>query len=296
MDDAKAIAGKVSEKIQDKFTGATKHTWVIVLVVAAMFILILVIIYVTTMLKASKLQNVILQTTMIGIDNREVVPFTVPAANMSLVLNGQEYSYSFWIFLGGLYSTTSQQKIIIQRGNSHSYATNSLQISPSTSPLIMMDPVSNIMYFCAATSAVTTSMVASDVIAKDTTGTYTSGYLVTTIDYVPLQRWVNIAMVVKDMSMYIYMDADLYSVITVSDISTSTSVNPMIKGTNGDLLIGDKVNYTPGYISMTRFYNYALTQNDIQSLYNAGPVPTSWLSYLGLKNYGVRTPVYALPT
>ena len=90
------------------------------------------------------------------------------------------------------------------------------------------------------------------------------------------------------------MDADLYSVVTVSDVVTTTNANtkPMIMGTQGDLTIGDNVNYTPGFISLTKFYNYAIGQVDIQKMYNNGPVQTTLLSYIGLGNYGVRSPLY----
>jgi hypothetical protein len=294
---ADSIVEKGSEVVT-KLKESMGKSWIIVLVVVAMFAIVLVIMYVMKMVKANKLQNVVLNADMIAFDNREIVPYKIPAENMSLITNGQEYSYSFWVFLGGQYATTTKPKIILQRGNDNTYAGNVIQISPTTSPLIMLDPVSNIMYFAVSTSAVTTSMSASAVIVTNSQGKYTSGYMVNTIDYIPLQRWVNVALVVKDSAMYIYMDGDLYSVTTTNDVvsSSGSPVSPMVKGTTGDLYIGDRVNYTQGYDTLTRFYNYALTQNDIAKIYSSGPTASSWLSWLGMQNYGVRSPVYQINT
>jgi len=160
-----------------------------------------------------------------------------------------------------------------------------------------MDQASNKMYFCVATSKAKTSLAPSSIIQTDANGKFVeSGYIVTYIDYVPLQRWVNIALVVKNTSIYVYMDADLYSVASLSDMTRTavsvTNVNPIIMGTSGDMTIGDNVNSTSGYVSMARFYNFALGQPDIAKMYNNGPSMASWLAYLGLGNYGVRSPIY----
>jgi hypothetical protein len=89
------------------------------------------------------------------------------------------------------------------------------------------------------------------------------------------------------------MDGDLYSVVTINDMDKKVSdLKPMVMGTNGDLLIGDMLYNTPGYISLSKFYNYAMTQKDIMDAYKQGPVQKSWLSYIGLGQYGVRSPLY----
>jgi len=284
----------IEETAKNMFGETVKQSWIIILVVIAMIVLVLVVVYIVSMVKKNKLQNVVLQPNMIVMDNRSMVPYSVPAGNMSLVSNGQEFSYSFWIYMGSSFNTTGQPKIILQRGNITTYAGSTIQISSGTNPIVLLDPTSNTMYFAVATSAVpATSMTPSQIIQRDpATGQFTSGYLVTYIDYIPLQRWVNIALVVKDTSLFVYMDADLYSVVTIADVTNSRNTKPMLSGTSGNLTIGDNVHYTPGYMSLTRFYNYAIGQTDIQGMYNNGPVEATWLSYLGLGNYGVRSPVY----
>lgn len=281
----------------NRLVESLSDSWVIIIVIVAMLVLVVIVIYIVNMMKNSKLQNVVLQKDLITLDNRSMVPYKIPSANMSLISNGQEYSYSFWIFLGSSYTSTSGPKIIMQRGNTSSYVGSNLSIQTGTSPLIMMDQASNKMYFCVATSKANASLAPSSIIQTDANGKFVeSGYIVTYIDYVPLQRWVNIALVVKNTSIYVYMDADLYSVASLSDMTRTTAsvtnVNPIIMGTSGDMTIGDNVNSTSGYVSMARFYNFALGQPDIAKMYNNGPSMASWLAYLGLGNYGVRSPIY----
>jgi hypothetical protein len=290
------IASDAVSGVQGKLAEITGQSWVIILIIVAMVVLVLIVVYIVSMVKKTSLQNVVLQTNLIAMDNRTVVPYLVPSGNMSLVTNGQEFSYNFWIFLGGAYASGNQHKLVLQRGNINKYSGSMIQISPNTNPLIMLDSKTNKMYFAVLTNNVTTSMSPSTIFAQDANGNFKSGWLISYIDYVPLQRWVNISLVVKNTAMYVYMDADLYSVASLSDLvnQSQTNINPMIMGSTGDLTIGDSVQYTSGYISLTRFFNYAMGQPDLQALYNNGPALTSWLSYLGLGNYGVRSPVYEI--
>lgn len=268
-----------------------KSSWIIILIVAAMLILVLVVIYIVSMVKKNKLQNVSMQETMINMTDRNIIPYKVPSTNLSLVTNGQEFSYTFWIILNSNYDSTSDYKLIMQRGN-----TNTSTFSSNTNPIIFLDKNVNSMYICISTTQVKNQKIPTDILATNQQGQYTSGYLISKIDYVPLQRWVFIGIVIKDTTLYVFMDGDLYSATTVYNVfSTNTnSVRPIIKGTNGDLTIGDKVNTTPGYVSNSKFFNYGLTQKEMQSNYNQGPSKTSLLAMFGLKNYGVRSPIYEI--
>ena len=271
-----------------------KSSWIIILIVAAMFILVLVVLYIVSMVKKNKLQNVSLQNNMISLSNREVVPYVIPAANLSLVTNGQEFSYSFWIILDSNYDSTSNHKVIMQRGNPN---IDSDKFSPNANPLIFLDKTVNKLYVCVSTTQVTSQKTSNEILTKNAQGQFTSGYMISTIDYVPLQRWVFVGIVIKDTTMYIFLDGDLYSATTVYDVaasSSNTKIRPIVKGTNGDLIIGDKVNTTKGYISNSKFFNYGLTQKEMQDNYNQGPQKTSLLSMFGLNNYGVRSPIYEI--
>lgn len=278
------------------FVDTIKQSWLIVLIVVAMFAIVLIVVYIVSMVKKNKLQNVSLQTSMIGLNDRNIVPYKVDASQMSLVSNGQEFSYCFWIILSSTYDSTSDHKLVFQRGNAPvTSSTGQTRYSSNTNPIVLLDKTTNKMYICVATSQVSqSSMVASDILHTNSLNQYDSGFMVSVIDYVPLQRWVFVGIVIQDTTLYVFLDGDLYSATTVYDVSSAShsQVRPMIRGTNGDLLVGEKANTTQGYISNSKFFNYALTQKEMQSNYNAGPVKNSILSIFGLNNYGVRSPIY----
>ena len=269
---------------------------IVCLIIAAMLVLIFLIIYIVQQVKRTKLQNVNLQkdapSALIQMDNRQSVPYRVPANNMALVSNGQEFSISFWVFLGSNYAATTGQKMIMARGNGNTYNGSTIEITKKTSPVIFVDSNSNTMYFAVSTSKAAASMTPAEIIHTVPNGTYDSGWLVAKVDYVPLQRWVYLTMTLQQTNLQVFLDGDLYSVATLGDIVNNLTGMPIIHGSSGDLLIGDSINYTPGYIAKASFYNYALTQSDVKTMYAAGPNTNSYLSYIGLGNYAVRSPIY----
>jgi len=295
---ASEVVGKASEVVGNTGKAGNialtylNESWMIILIIGAMFLLVLVVFYIFYLIKKSQLRNVVLHTDMIVLDNRNVVPYIVKADNMSaLTVNGQEYSYSTWIFLANNYDATSDHKVIMERGNS---STVPGMVSANTSPIIAMDAKTNKMYIAVSTSAVVNPLTLEKVFEKDSvTNRFSSGFLVTYIDYVPLQRWVNVILVVREMNMYVYIDGDIYSVTSASEVKKNSD-RPMIRGTSGDMSIGEKRNTTHGYLSLTQFFNYGLTQKEVKSIYGNGPTRTSWLSIFGLGSYGVRSPVYKI--
>ena len=271
----------------------TSQSIVVVLIIAALFTIVLVVIYIVSMVRRNSLQNVVLHDKIITIDNRDMVPHIIESTKMSLVEHGHEFSYSFWIYLGDNYMPTSSHKLIFQRGNAEApTATGDIVFDSGANPIVFMDKNTNKMYFAFSNSAVRAGAKSLDDIILKTNLGYSSKYLITYIDYVPLQRWVNISFALKDNTAYVFMDGDMYSAVSVNDLPIAP--RPVIKGTKGAATIGDKKNAAKGFISLTRYFNYSLTQSEVQNIYNSGPVKKSILGFIGLDNYGVRTPVYNL--
>jgi hypothetical protein len=153
------------------------------------------------------------------------------------------------------------------------------------------------------------------------------------IDYVPIQRWVHVAVVCNSntfkTTLYAYVDGEL--VKTVSHNETfklvgyenkyddrepgncntteticyknddyKTKLNNLNLNMTGYLYVGNSRDYSkgigPGFyglLSSFTSYNYELNQQDIYSIYNDGPI-TGFFAKLGLGSYGVRSPVYKL--
>ena len=119
------------------------------------------------------------------------------------------------------------------------------------------------------------------------------------LDYIPIQRWVHIGIVVNENSnrgtITAYVDGDLTKIV-------STDEDYNIKNLNldkmGDLHTGGSFESTsgPGFsglISKITMFNYDINTKDMYDDYNRGPLD-GLLAALGLSNYGLRTPIYAI--
>lgn len=276
------------------FTNVTKESGIIILVIIVMCIIIVIIFVIVSILKSNKMKSVILHSSMITLNNKNIVPYKVESDKLPSSTNGQEFSYSFWLYLSSTYDQTSGKKLILYRGNTSDSSTN---MSVLTNPIVVMDQSSNRMFIAVSTNATVGDFIDIErIFARDeVTKQFTSGYLVSVIDYIPLQRWVNVVVTVKDIYMNIYVDGDLYTINTVNDIKNPNSdKRPMIRGTTGETIIGDKKNTTQGHISLSQYFNYSLSHKEIRSLYKQGPIKSSWLSFIGLGNYGLRSPIYEI--
>lgn len=265
----------------------TKDSIIIILVVVIMIVIILVTIYIVRLFKKSNLKETKITTKIVKLHDKASMPMNIPTTNMSVSNRGQEFTYSFWIYLGE-YTVTTQHKLIFQRG-SPTPTENTVSLTSTANPIIALDKGTNKLWFALSTTSVTT------VNSLDTIFNNESSHLVSKIDYIPLHRWVFVTQVLRDNVMTIYMDGDIYSVSTTSSIKTQTNANrPIVSSTFGDAFIGSDKHFTTSFISKMNIYNYALTQKDIMKKYNEGPISKSLLSFFGLGNYGVRTPIFKM--
>lgn len=216
-------------------------------------------------------------TSQVRVD-QSVIPPTV---------NGQEYSFSFWLYLVDFIPTMDGPQLVFMRGTDGSTVGTS-------NPIVAFDGTTNKLYVSVRTN---TSAIATP---AQFFKPNSSAYLTSTVEYFPLQRWVNIVAVVKDDSLSLYMNSSLYTVNSVSEIQTSGAVNtrPVIQGCTGSMFIGASgvagVRDPRAYICQFKFFNYALTLKDIASIYTNGPNSTSFFAKLGLAGYGLRSPVYRI--
>lgn len=125
------------------------------------------------------------------------------------------------------------------------------------------------------------------------------------IDYVPLQRWVNIIINVNNNMLALIMDGAIHSTRVLNQdnsLCEDNSSSNLVSPTTGSVMIGninEENNLMPaadGFISKLQFFNYSLsTPQHIQKIYNAGPVDSvGILKKLGLPLYGFRNPLYRI--
>ena len=131
------------------------------------------------------------------------------------------------------------------------------------------------------------------------------------IDYVPLQRWVHVTVVVNETvntgQMTVYLDGEFIK--TVDSVGSRYKLSygkelPVnfngifLEGSGKDIYIGGDMNSTvgtgfSGLISKLRFTNYDLNGREVKDIYVEGPVD-NLTSRLGLPPYGVRSPIYRI--
>lgn len=264
---------------------------IVVFSVACVVSIFVVIAFIVWRIRRNSLKSVTLVGYPVRLSGASQV--TIDQNKIPPTLNGQEYTYSFWLYLADYNTVTTPPKILFGRGSEESGKDGG---GKGRSPLVYMDSTTNKMYLSVLLSGGAGQSVAL-------AGVPSSQYYVTaTVDYVPLQRWVHVALVVQDNLISVYVDGDLYTVKNASDqnpSSSGASPLPAIFGpTAGGVTVGSSVGgVNPNaFMSQLQVFNYGMTQRDIKLRYAGGPSTPSALGALGIPGYGIRSPVYRVDT
>ena len=210
---------------------------------------------------------------------------------------GQEFAFSFWIYLTD-FQPTSMHKLLFCRNRSGS--TGALDLR-QLNPIVMLDRSSNKIHVCINTnrSPSTAPVTLNDVLAARGVN---RKFVVSTIEYVPLQRWVNVVLSVQDSLLTVYLDNSLYTVQSVLDMvdRAATPPTPLVGPCSGDIVIGNASSTVSsdaiGYIGNVQYWNHALSIRDASRVYNLGPTGSanSVLASMNIEvpEYGIRSPIY----
>jgi len=314
-----------------KVFSATQTGTVVVMLIIAVALAFLTgyILYYTINKTISKQQSYILPETKIPILTTQESSFSadeVPSSG-----NGKRASLSFWIYIYDINKYNGTVRHVLHRG-----AESDKQ--GTASPYIYLDPSTNKLYVTFAPSDgklfinPPNGQDYSSLLPSPTATTLSTDQLAflnatrgISIDYVPLQRWVHIAIIVNEDtsvggSITAYVDGEFVkSVNSKTDLSSLTAggqvistqqVNnlnypvPKFNITNvdldkkGNIYTGGSVGsgVGPGFsgmVSMVQFFNYDMNANDVYLLYQKGPVD-NMLAKLGLPAYGVQSPIYRI--
>lgn len=323
-------SGNASKTVGESSTGSTVKGWwskgkegfmslmadkgpLMIFIIAVILIFIIVIIYITFALKNANLKGKVLVKKPIKLDGLSTT-IQVSSADIPKPAVGREYTYSFWVYVDEFTQTTNNNKLLFYRGAKEGIT--------GANPLVMMDGLENRLYFLIKTQdSALPALVNGDLRPTVTqnffkkTDTPTSNlnkYIIMEVDYVPVQRWVNIICVVDNKIITLFMDGEIYSVKTTDELkalrkpelsATGTPIpyNLIIDKADGDMFIGKNTinnNQTlNGYLSNLNFMNYAISLNQVKETYNRGPLASggagNFLTSVGI-NYGVRSPLYKL--
>lgn len=196
--------------------------------------------------------------------------------------NGLRRTYTFWVYVNDVNNAGGKPKHIFSIGNDSS----GNEITDKSPVVVLKDSK---LHICFPTTDTDVKNAPTTVDQIDTTKDNTVSF-----DYLPMQRWVHIAVVISDdyqgSTVSLYMDAQLAS-------STTDGKDTILKGfkldTTGSLIVGGDNSTTYGFnglLSKVGIHNYDLNSRDIYNIYSEGPID-GLLASLG---YGVRAPLYKL--
>lgn len=301
---ANANAGKGASEGNSKIP-------MIIIIVITILLFVFVILWITFAMKSNSLKGKAITKQPVQLQKTDT-PTQVGSSEFPASQVGREYTYSFWLYLENFNRQTTPG-MIMYRGNP-----GSLQ---SANPIVMMDKESNKLYVIIKTvgSSVATEANGNPELIMDRnyfmsarmnqSSPGVNYHLVCPIDFVPLQRWVHVACVVDNKLVTLYLDGQIYSVKStdefkaarqpeVSRLGKVLDYNVIIDKTEGDLVIGKSTisnrSTVDGFLGKVEFFNYAVTMEDVKKIYQTGPMPSGFLSWLGLSQYGFRSPIYNL--
>ena len=257
--------------------------------------------------------------------------------------NGKRASLSFWIYVYDIQKYNGITRHVLHRGaetekngvaSPYIYldsTTNKLYVTfaPSDATKLYKNGISDfttefngtpaVGAVAAANGQAAVAAVAATAGASDAEKTaYLNAVRGITLDYIPLQRWVHVTIVVnedatKGGSISAYVDGEFVkSVNAKTDLSllslqvrgNNISATPSFNITDvdldkkGNIYTGGSVGsgIGPGFsgmLSMIQFFNYDMNANDVYALYQKGPVD-NMLAKVGLPAYGVQSPIYRI--
>jgi len=297
-DDTSKYAEKTGENIKEIVDSyVNKNTIIIGLVVVIIVALIAsygLYIYISgSLFKQSK---IIIDGTKVPILCNTLSK--IPIASFNESGNGMRRSYTFWIYINDLNRYPGVYKHVFHIGDS-----DNIQ---SASPYVFLDKMENKINVRFAAikedsyNGENTSSVQN--LSSDDKNNFMQQGI--EIPYVPIQRWVHIAIVVNENSnggtIMAYDDGDLSKAITTGEIiygGSPIKINNLNLDKKGDLFVGGNFEGIegPGFsglVSKITMFNYDLNDKDIYNDYNDGPLDGYLSKYLG--TYGLRSPIYKI--
>jgi hypothetical protein len=219
--------------------------------------------------------------------------------------NGERRSYTFWIYIHDMNKFAGNYKNVF-----NVQVSSSIKNPSSASPYVFLDKTDNKMYFRFGEIG---NNISNEVSAYNQLTDHKLKEFMRTgivIPYIPLQRWVHVAIVCNANSyknyIYAYVDGDLVSTTSNNEKdrylgdteNTRKRLTKININNKGVINVGGELNTTegPGFsglVSKISTFNYELNQRDVYNDYYWGPIGNI-LARLGLGMYGVRNPIYKL--
>jgi len=287
-----AVSSAVSSMTAGMSSNYNLYIGLLVVVIVCVVIAYLLYIYIGYML-FSKFKNVIPDTKIPIVGTK----LTKVDASVDQTANGYRRSFTFWIYINDMNKYQGQYKHVLSFSNEKTAA---FKPPAGCSPFIYLDRRNNSMFVRFSD----TNRKEPDVNLPYDDSSNKTFYEKqgVKIDYVPLQRWVHIAIVCNADRLgpviYTYVDGEIVTSSGVINNTVSNAVNINLN-TSGSVYIGGYESLSgsmPGFsglVSKVTTYNYDINQQDVYTDYNSGPM-SGFFAQLGLSNYGIRNPIYKM--
>jgi|TARA_B100001758_G_scaffold247946_1_gene268874 hypothetical protein len=228
--------------------------------------------------------------------------------NKILSGNGLKRSYTFWMYIKDFSHTGF--KNVFYFGKENDILQRSIQI--------FLENRKNKLFIRFKKIDENTSDKTQQILSDfESEGTYTEAFKEymkqgICIEYIPIQRWVHVGIVVNDIgtsggSISTYVDGDLVGIANHGeklkglgeniDSEMKYDIKNYDLDSTDNLVIGGAYNDNEqgfsGLLSKLTLFNYDLNDRDIYNNYNSGPIDNV-LDKLGLGSYGIRNPIYKI--
>ena len=239
---------------------------------------------------------------------------------MPSLYNGAEFSYSAWMYVES-FNRTGKPQLVLYNGKGDSF-------SETISPVFYLDPEYVTLHVLLSTNKGARPGVHRG--SLENLHKYRDcDFVRLSVDYVPMQRWVNVALIVDNEYVQLFFDGELRKVIDITDKELIENIHDELreipKGADNlcendnvcckaeNLCCGKRLMNTNtgkqlyigkigtdevfnGYLSKVQFFNYAITVDHAKIIYKSGPLHQSMLGRIGLPMYGLRNPFYKIDT
>jgi hypothetical protein len=257
-----------------------------IFVILALICIAVLVAFLVMKLKGSNTNGVIVVGEPIKLYNMTQQAI-LDQSNLPPTINGQQYSFSFWLYLIDFVPTGDGPQMVFMRSN----ANNSVA---SASAIAAFDGKTNRLNFAIRTNLSTGDFDPNEDFVTDNG----RNYIVASIDYFPMQRWVHVVGIVNDNMFSIYMNNTLYTVANVSDKATDSEGRPVFAASLGSIVVGSNgvpsMRESRSFITQFKFYNFGVTPGQVSAVYSSGPSSSSFFAKIGLSGYGLRSPIYKM--
>jgi len=226
-------------------------TVAIVTSVVVLAILVAVILYAIYKYRQSHFDSTVLVDSPLKLYGMSE-PKKIKGSDIPSTTVGQEYSYSFWLYLVDYDDASSDHRMLFMRTGEEDDLTGA-------NPIVFMDGRTNRLYVSVRTNRSSHIEDLGDLVS-DGKADASTNFLTGVVEYVPLQRWINVVVVLQDNLMTLFLDGDMYSVRNIHDLwDRSTSQNrPIMAASEGDVFIGptsQNSSNVRGFIRGVKYFN-----------------------------------------